>query len=286
MRRRPSPDSPLFDLRPLDEEGVRSHGDAIAQIHAGTFEGLVWKGAVDEERCARVLEGLDSAALSRTGFPMRAGATEPPYTLGLPLMLSPDADPYHREAERLRRSLDGLWGGDFEGLVERLLGRFAGGRAVRLAHAGGHPCAPATVRVLPPGNAIGAHVGNDFVLLPQAQRLADTLDIRCQLSWFVPLQTAEQGGELEVYGLSFDDTEPIRKDRPEGSDGMDELAGLTFIVDLADRQWVDPGPGDLVLFDGGRWYHRVRPVRGERARVTIGGFLAFSGDGETIYYWS
>ena len=129
-------------------------------------------------------------------------------------------------------------------------------------------------------------MGNDFVLLPQARRLADTLDIRCQLSWFIPLQTAEEGGELELYGLDFEDTRPLREERPPGSDGMDELSGLTFLVELADSMRVDPAAGDLVLFDGGRWYHRVRPVRGHRPRITLGGFLAFSRDGEELFFWS
>jgi hypothetical protein len=45
-------------------------------------------------------------------------------------------------------------------------------------------------------------------------------------------------------------------------------------------------PGDMILFTGGRIWHRVEPVEGESERVTIGGFVALAQDGERVYFWS
>ena len=43
--------------------------------------------------------------------------------------------------------------------------------------------------------------------------------------------------------------------------------------------------GDLLLFDGGRIWHQVRPVLGQTNRVTIGGFTALSKNHRKVFYW-
>jgi hypothetical protein len=42
----------------------------------------------------------------------------------------------------------------------------------------------------------------------------------------------------------------------------------------------------MLLFDGGRYYHRVSKVIGRSPRRTIGGFLGFSRQRDRVYYWS
>jgi hypothetical protein len=46
------------------------------------------------------------------------------------------------------------------------------------------------------------------------------------------------------------------------------------------------GAGDFFLLASGRCLHRVAPIQGPRARVTMGGFLALSKDRDRVYYWS
>jgi hypothetical protein len=43
--------------------------------------------------------------------------------------------------------------------------------------------------------------------------------------------------------------------------------------------------GDLIVFDGGRHYHRVLPNQGESRRWTIGGFLSLSRAGTESWVW-
>ena len=45
-------------------------------------------------------------------------------------------------------------------------------------------------------------------------------------------------------------------------------------------------PEDMFIFDGGRCFHRVSKVVGERPRYTIGGFLGFSQTHDQLYCWS
>ena len=49
---------------------------------------------------------------------------------------------------------------------------------------------------------------------------------------------------------------------------------------------VDPNPGDLVVFGGGRRFHRVEPIGGETPRITYGGFAASSKDGDEVNCWA
>ena len=44
--------------------------------------------------------------------------------------------------------------------------------------------------------------------------------------------------------------------------------------------------GDLIIFDAGRIWHRVSEVQGTTPRLTIGGFICFSQDDHTVYYFS
>jgi hypothetical protein len=48
---------------------------------------------------------------------------------------------------------------------------------------------------------------------------------------------------------------------------------------------VRPSAGDVLIFDGGRWLHRVDWVKG-RTRWTMGGFLMFNRPGDTVLYFA
>ena len=44
--------------------------------------------------------------------------------------------------------------------------------------------------------------------------------------------------------------------------------------------------GDVFLLASGRCLHRIAPIEGDRARVTLGGFLAFDKTRTRVLYWS
>jgi hypothetical protein len=49
---------------------------------------------------------------------------------------------------------------------------------------------------------------------------------------------------------------------------------------------IETGPGDLFFFPSARLLHRVSPVAGPKARITLGGFLALDRNRERVVYWS
>jgi len=160
--------------------------------------------------------------------------------------------------------------------LETIFRRLSGGRPVSRAHVDGRDYCPATVRHLPVGCQIPVHCGLFFMESGGYREIMGSLDSVSQLSWFIPLQTASVGGELLVYDLKW--TDP---DVPSQGQFFDPTA-----IEARPAVTVSPPPGSLLIFDGGRWFHKVSPVEGARDRWTLGGFLGFKKDLLEIVYWS
>jgi hypothetical protein len=127
---------------------------------------------------------------------------------------------------------------------------------------------------------IHAHTANEFCdVWPAYAHLRDIARMRDSLSYFITAQAPEAGGELFLYDLDWDDTPDdvlALSMGPARDELLERFPGRTIAL----------AAGDMVLFTGGRIWHRVVPVRGERPRVTVGGFVAESHDGAQLFYWS
>src|SRR5690606_7879206 len=112
---------------------------------------------------------------------------------------------------------------------------------------------------------------------PPYRELGPELDGEVIISFYATLAAAERGGELWIYpGLDW-----RSYDRSHVAHGQPEL-------ELRDDQAIviAPEPGDLLVFDGGRNFHRVAPVGGPRVRWTMGGFLALDRAGRRVLVWA
>jgi len=157
-----------------------------------------------------------------------------------------------------------------------------------LADLGGPAAAPAvdgrgnryaggTYRNLPTGCSIPVHVGNYFFDTGGYRLLREVLDTTVQLSFFFTLRPAEVGGELEVLDQRWGDPDTPWHDAYGIWDG-------DAIVAQRAAQRFKPRAGDLLIFDGGRHYHRVTEVGGAHARWTLGGFVGRTLAGELAFW--
>ena len=93
------------------------------------------------------------------------------------------------------------------------------------------------------------------------------------------LSTAD-GGELELWNLSPTDAM---------YDAARYQTGPTYALRSellpAPDQVIRPEPGDFVLFNAAK-IHRVRPVTGNGARVTVSGFAGYFSDEEPLQLFS
>ena len=274
----------------LPFEQLERFPNAIEDMHCGRFEGLIIRGVYSRDAAEALARQIESGASPIERMPWPTQESEPAASIyGRPLMIESNESRYFASAARFREGCRTLFTGlpDFEERMVSVFERLSGGRRVRVpTTSAGESYTPATIRVLPPTRDIGLHVGNDFIRYPQARQLAAYADISCQLSYFVTLRGADAGGELLVYSVQWSDVENARLQRSGASPGYGDLALARSLLPDSQKVSFKPESGDLLMFDGGRYYHCITPVEGTRNRVTIGGFLVFSADHRAIYYWS
>jgi len=285
---------PLFRFLDVQASEVGQYPSLIDDMREGRVDGVIVRGVFSESEVDAAVRRLDHGdpPLPRTTFPgFPPESPSSPYVLGRTIVSCPaDLKAYFADAGAIRKALPAVFSEarGFEARVEKVLGTLGGGRPVSVPEGPeGATYAPATVRVLPDGNEIGVHVGKSFMRLPQAWHLAQSVDVREQLSYFVTLSVPESGGELVVYGLEWGDVEAYLPRAGEASgEHVYSASSAVAFIEACDREAYRPGSGDLLIFDGGRYFHRVSHARGAVPRRTIGGFLSMSLDGQGIRYWS
>ncbi|ACY13426.1 2OG-Fe(II) oxygenase [Haliangium ochraceum] len=257
----------VFRILDIHASEVAQHPDLVRQIYDGRTDGVIIREVFAQDAIRSIVHRLRNEQLD---FP--TGSYEWGQVYGRVLFAAkPDMDGYHQDAQSFRRACKELFSStaDFEDKVNEILGALAAGTPVRVAEVDGRAFAPATIRFMESGHGLAIHRGNQFMsklsLIPS---LADTVDYENQLSYFVVLDEPEVGGELVLYELDLSDRRPER------------------IMANSKRQLLRPHAGDLLLFQGGRIWHEVAKVEGERSRITIGGFAAYTPDHQELVWWS
>lgn len=270
-----------FDVVACDE--LDRYPEGIDRIWQRAIDGLIVKNVFTESTIAAVLERhrRGTPELRRRTFDDVGDGSELPYVISRGLITSPpDLGDYFADAAHFRAGCRELFAGhqDFETRFTEILSRIGAGvpNAVPTGPEG-QTYSPATIRVLPSGRQIGLHSGNDFLRRPECAHMRSLVDNVTQLSFFVPLELPTEGGELELYPVSWGDTDGERR-----VDGIP----VALLVALGRRMVAPVRVGDLLVFDGGRIYHAVTPVGPGGRRVTIGGFLGYTTDHRSLYYWS
>jgi hypothetical protein len=288
MVKRHEPGEPLLQFPTIDVAEVHRYSTAVADMYAGNLDGLIVRGVLPRDTVELVVDRLEQGEFVRDAqaFSDVAHHEVEPYTIGPTLVAAgADIDAYFTGANMFREKCRTLFRDtvDFEQRIEQTLGALSGGLPVRVP---GGPAygsyASASLRIRPTGQGFPLHVGSDFLLAPQYQHLASLVDGHVQLSYFVTLTVPESGGELVVYALEWEDM--AKHYTPEGPSEVN--AFLLTMVESFETQWFRPEPGDLLVFNGGRYYHRVAPTIGARPRRTIGGFVARTNTRDAVYYWS
>lgn len=264
----------------IDVSRVVEHADAIARIVDGSIAGVIVRGVLDPGRVAELVRCLerDGGSLPTFRPPVFKG-----YVLGKPLVSASDGlRGYLDEAERFCAGCAAIFDEypRFERRVHETLASLAGGRPVSVPRgADGRSYLPATVRVLIEGDRLPLHYENETLRSPVMEALLPSLDPSTLMSFYVPLATPRSGGVLRLF----------RTHCLEGGDSLiEQHGGEERARPYFERQGfalVLPGIGDLLIFDGGRWYHDVTPVEGG-TRWTLGGFLAVTRDHHAVHYWS
>lgn len=263
---------------------------AIDELYDDALDVLSVRAALNAaplEAATRRLDGNDPAAVwSR---PNETMPVEDVHLLGSDAPATPtysaprgvSLDDYLASARRHEGAVERVFGDEFPivAQLEQLLGRFSGGRPVRVARAGnGSSYVPCTLRRMANGRQIGVHHDYHYGL-QLYQELGPTLDTRTLISFVITLRKPQAGGELHVYGVT-----PTTPNAPKMPNGFQW--DLPAIEARYDQVQIGYEAGDLFLLASGRCLHRVGRVAGPDPRITLGGFLALDTHHEQVLFWS
>lgn len=264
----------------VEADARGAYASAILEIHAGVLDGVILKQVFPTERVAEAAERIASGRTELPIFQPPDGRKGRAY--GWPLVANAGSLQHYLDmAERFRAVCSVLLGPEEPDrtLVDALAG-LAGGCAVSVPRADdGRAYLPATIRSLVAGDLLPLHYENEVFGWPGMEALAPRLDQSTLMSFYIPMVLPDGGGELRLYRATC---------LNGGSAAVADLGGDAAARPHFERDGYDvlyPGPGDLLVFDGGRRYHEVTPVEG-RTRWTMGGVLALSGDHRSIHFWS
>ncbi|HCH62916.1 MAG: hypothetical protein CL927_01755 [Deltaproteobacteria bacterium] len=286
------PEGPLAPLRFIDV-----HARDLSRVADSLVEMLDMRltGVIVREAFPKAALQAAVAHLSATPAPVRAwdircfGDREPEtqdpryagFSFGMSLTNSfADLSLYLASSAQMVAALPELFGGSYDFLAElqRILSVIAGRPVAPMPAPNGATYAPVSARRLLEGATLTIHRGNEFFDWPSNHDLVQRVDTRDQISFFTPLQPPPAGGALHIYPGYFP---PPQREHLEVKSAR-ELAE-------ADRQMqvtvLNPEAGDLVVFDGGRYLHRVTAAHGGE-RWTIGGFVCPTPDAERVWMWA
>lgn len=269
---------------------LHRYPDALRDIYDEKIDVLYIRNAYSRDTMAAICERLDrnEALMQVSHMEQENDELKQMLIYGVSITpnnihkLGPPLDDYLAAAVKFRSACREVFAGhpDYETRITELFRVAGGGREVKVPYTSdGRDYTPSTVRYIPDGCQIPIHVGNYFLHQPVSKPLLELLDTRVQISFFIPIAMPGSGGELYVYDLLYEDARTPR----------DDIGNVD--VPTLDREFNRethvPGIGDLFIFNGGKYYHRVTHVKSapQERRWTIGGFLAFAKDGQRIYFY-
>lgn len=277
-------------IRAAEVRAATTTGDVIADLYDDRLDVVVARDAVVAAPLSAAGEALDrddrDPGWNRPNEKMPVEdiqllGTDAPAT---PTYQSPRGvalDAYLESATKHRAETTSVFDNGFDprAAVERMLARFAGGRPVEVARADdGREYVPFTIRRLRDGKQIGLHHDYHYPL-PLYTELAPKLDTTTLVSWVVTLRKPASGGDLAVYAVTPNTPNPPKLPN-----------GFSWDLEKVERDYDNAkftmNVGDAFLLASGRCLHRVTPIAGPTARVTLGGFLALDKSRSKIIYWS
>lgn len=286
------PTEPLYRIADVDASDLSAYADGIDRLQNETLDGFIIRNVLNREQLDKIIEahdklGPETKYVSDTGmvfFPVPFSKVDQTVEGAVQ-----ELEKYFLNYEEIWKNFPTQFGVDFEGIVQGVLTNIAGGRKVEtpigINNVGKYSTA-GLKHLIPDEGLFKAHCGNlfhkEFPTFYTHMNQISTVEN--QMSYFVMIEPSKAGGELTLYDVLWKDAEIRMKGDVvlKGKNGeLYDLEGPKKVR----QQMLAPGPGDMIVFSGGRIWHRVEMVRHTR-RLTCGGFVSLSKDDTKLYTWS
>jgi hypothetical protein len=239
----------LLRCEQIDASSLADEAGRLDEIYDGELCALVVHNVFEGDWMAEVAARLQEPERSFAPSLHGKNFDQPTLcTIGTPISRF-DANSYFDAAVEFHEGCTRLFenGPPYGERVYDVLSALGGASVRRATSASGRVFPGWNLRILPPGAASAEHQGRLFFDWPGYAELGACFDRATQLSFYVVIAAPESGGALEIRSN-------------EENEDIDSL-----LLSLA--------PGEMIVFDEGRYPHRVTAVEGNRRRITLGGFL-------------
>ncbi|MCC6874756.1 MAG: 2OG-Fe(II) oxygenase [Sandaracinaceae bacterium] len=262
----------------LEVADLHRAGDVARRLFEGSLHLVLVRRAFAAEQMLALRHRLERGTppLARLAFPAKFHA----FFLGGNLDLSDELAGYLELAARFEDDARILGGAevDLARALPGLLSALAGGRPLdRPRGPNGQAYLLASIRELLEGGHIPPHCECEQLARAPYGDLGPRIDRTTLLSYYTMIDPPLAGGELVVHELAWDEVrgEHVQNARTE----VRELLARAARPSLRVR----PLAGDLLLFDGGRLIHEVRPVE-KGKRWTLGGCMGRDTEGRLLFW--
>ncbi len=269
----------FFNLVECNANYLQGAEGLFERLRQGSVQGILLHDAYPQKLLPSIVQALEShqPPFLKSWFPEVFNG----WFYGRNLNLcSPKLENYFDEARQFERDLEALLPGELNPSVRiaSLLSQLDDGRLF-LAPAGpehNQRYMFTSLRGHAEGGYIPAHCDNEFVLRPSYQHLCTISDAHI-MSFVVGFNDCDGGGATEIYdyqqkplgqALMSDDKNSVKPD-------TENLKSVRIRVPS----------GSLLIFDSGRYLHRLEPVVGKTVRWTACSFMALSHDKKTMNVW-
>ena len=274
----------------ITKEEFLGRTDLLREIKDGLLSGVIVRDFFTPIQVATILKNYKTAPLDIMQLPLNRGATYPAVFAHVKEKTGNTEEGitnYFLDCEKYRNNFEKTFGVNVPEMIQKAFEATAGGKKVNIpvgvTGKGLYPFC--TFRDLNPNSGeMTLHCGLYFyeIFSEFYKHLHTLVGNDNQLSFFSLLQKPEAGGELTIFDVTRTDAVKLIDDlQLESRQGE-----ILHIEKNVDSLPIQINEGDLMLFDGGTIWHRVEVVRGNKNRITFGGFIGYTSDMNEIYYWS
>lgn len=284
--------SNLYRIIDVDASKLTEHSSGIDQLQNSEVDGFIIRNVFSPAEIEKIVSNYERVSINGR-IEANSGMIVFPKPFSIVDQSSGNSrekvNEYYAGTEVFWSGFKEQFGVDFVGRCSETLEKISGGRKAKVPEGeyGEGSYHPATFKHLVPGvGEFKAHCGNFFhgEFPTFYEHMKEISIIQNQMSYFVMLKPSESGGELTLYDVNWEEAEI----RLTGDTKLEGKKGE--IYDLLNEKQVkrvklNPNPGDMIVFSGGRIWHKVEVAQGSE-RYSIGGFLCRSTDDSQLYIWS
>lgn len=270
----------------IDIKDVDKYNNAIELIYEGVIDGILIKNVFSKKEIENINHNIEinkKNAIKTYGKIIYEGYTIPK---AFPqIVLENRANnlitfkDYFKLCETFKNENEKIFGIDLEVRIKNTLTKITQKivKPTKGFNNNGYYAFGTLRNFIPRNGNISVHCGNYFQKeFPEFYKsLEEQTQVKNQLSYTIKIKNEQSGGELTLYDLLWNENQ-TKSSVVENKEIIDGGKIINIDNKKLRRQYFKYNEGDMLVFAGGKIWHRVEHVKGGNDRITFGGFISKS----------